>query len=45
VTLWLAGSPPGALQTLQQTDPWNQLEASGRIHSTARAAVEAFRTG
>ena len=44
VELWIAALPPRSLATARKTPRWRELEAAGRVHPTALAAVRAFRS-
>ena len=43
VELWIAALPPRSLATARKTPRWAEMEAAGRVHPTALAAVRRFR--
>jgi sulfate permease, SulP family len=44
VELWVAGLPPEALAMARATEGWPEIEAGGRAHPTAGAALRAFES-
>ena len=45
VELWIASLPPRALAQARRAPGWNAFEGTGRLHPTARAALDAFLAG
>ncbi len=43
-TLWIAALTPDVLRLARQTPRWAELDDANRLHRTARAAMEAFRS-
>lgn len=44
VELWIAALPPRALAQAHEAPGWSRLDAAGRLHPTATAAVAAYRS-
>ncbi len=42
VELWIASLPPRALEQARKAPGWDAMERAGRLHPTARAALDAF---
>ncbi len=45
VELWIASLPPRALAQARRAPGWNTFERTGRLHPTARAALDAYLAG
>lgn len=43
VEIWIAAMPPRSLAVARQEPRWQELERAGRLHTTALAAVRAYR--
>jgi sulfate permease, SulP family len=42
VELWIASLPPRALAQARTAPGWADMDRGGRLHPTARAALDAF---